>query len=176
VTNARDLYYGSFDDEKQFGILDKYGEAALEITQQHSSQLLENVKEDGIVYMKAFLEAIPEAIQTSSGLIYCNMRDGTGQQPTAESTVEVHYQGKVVGGMEFDNTLERNQPITLSLQNVVPGLQEGLQLMKEGGKATLVIPSHLAYGDTGSGNGMISPGATIKFEVELLKVDASEPQ
>jgi FKBP-type peptidyl-prolyl cis-trans isomerase FkpA len=170
VRNVYDLYDESFDFDKQFEILDRYAEAAGEITQRQSSQLLQNVKEDGEVYMKAFLEAIEEAVQTSSGLIYCSMFDGSGPQPTADSKVEVHYQGKVVGGMEFDNTMARGEPITLALKDVVPGLQEGLKLMKEGGRATLVIPSHLAYGDSGSGNGMIPAGATIKFEVELLKV------
>ena len=94
---------------------------------------------------------------------------GTGASPTIDSTVEVHYHGQLTDGTVFDSSVQRGQTISFPLGNVIKGWQEGLQLMKEGGKATLVIPSDLAYGEGGSGE-TIPPGATLKFEVELFKV------
>ncbi len=76
----------------------------------------------------------------------------------------------LIDGTVFDSSVERGQTISFPLGGVIKGWQEGLQLMKEGGKATLVIPSELAYGDAGSGD-VIPPGATLKFEVELFKVN-----
>ena len=97
------------------------------------------------------------------------MKEGTGAQPSVDSTVEVHYHGTLIDGTVFDSSVDRGQTIKFPLGSVIKGWTEGLQLMKEGGKATLVIPSDLAYGDAGSGE-VIPPGATLKFEVELFKV------
>ena len=97
------------------------------------------------------------------------MREGTGASPSTSNTVEVHYHGTLTDGTVFDSSVERGQTIVFPLGGVIKGWQEGLKLMKEGGKATLVIPSDLAYGDSGSGD-VIPPGATLKFEVELFKV------
>lgn len=81
-----------------------------------------------------------------------------------------HPAQTLIDGTVFDSSVERGQTISFPLGGVIKGWQEGLQMMKEGGKATLVIPSDLAYGDAGSGD-VIPPGATLKFEVELFKVD-----
>lgn len=131
--------------------------------------LVDRVKKDGDEFVKNFLDCNDDAIQTASGLVYYSMKEGTGASPTLANQVEVHYHGTLTDGTVFDSSVERGQTISFPLGGVIKGWQEGLAMMKEGGKATLVIPSDLAYGDGGSGDA-IPPGATLKFEVELFKV------
>ena len=106
---------------------------------------------------------------TASGLQYKVVKEGTGKQPTASDTVTVHYEGKLLDGAVFDSSIKRGAPISFPLNRVIKGWTEGLQLMKEGGKSTLYIPSKLAYGSSGAG-GAIGPDETLIFEVELIKV------
>ena len=104
-----------------------------------------------------------------SGLIYTEVAAGTGANPTPADTVKVHYTGKLVDGTVFDSSVQRGQPAEFTLGGVIPCWQEGVQLMKKGGKALLVCPSDLAYGDAGSPP-QIKPGATLIFDVELLDI------
>lgn len=104
-----------------------------------------------------------------SGLQYRVITEGTGQKPGPRSQVEVHYRGKLVDGREFDSSYKRNETITFPLNGVIAGWTEGLQHMAEGGVHELVIPAALGYGARGAG-GMIHGGATLVFEVELIKV------
>ena len=106
---------------------------------------------------------------TASGLQYVVTKEGTGKQPAASSVVKVHYTGKLVDGKVFDSSVERGEPIEFPLNQVIPGWTEGLQLMKEGGKATLYIPSQLGYGEQGV-PGTIPPHSTLIFDVELIEV------
>lgn len=106
---------------------------------------------------------------TASGLQYKITQEGTGKAPKATDTVIVHYEGKLLDGSIFDSSIKRGKPIDFQLNQVIPGWTEGLQLMKEGGKATLYIPSKLAYGPRGAG-GIIGPNETLIFDVELIKV------
>lgn len=106
---------------------------------------------------------------TPSGLQYKEIVAGTGITPAAEDTVEVHYTGKLIDGKVFDSSVERGQTIKFPLNQVIKGWTEGLQLMKEGGKAMLFIPPDLGYGDRGAG-GVIGPNEALIFEVELIKV------
>ena len=106
---------------------------------------------------------------TPSGLQYKVIKEGTGKKPSATSTVTVHYRGTLIDGTEFDSSYKRNEPTTFPLNGVIAGWTEGLQLMKEGAKYQFFIPSNLAYGDRGAPP-QIGPGATLIFEVELLKV------
>eukprot|EP00605_Chrysophyceae_sp_TOSAG23-4_P000225 GSChrysophyteH1.ASY1.ANO1.262.1 assembled CDS len=108
-------------------------------------------------------------MQTPSGLVYSEIIAGIGAQPTADSTVLVHYHGTLTDGTVFDSSVDRGEPIKFPLKNVIAGWQEGVALMRQGGKATLVVPSDLAYGDQGSPP-VIPPGATLQFDVELLEV------
>ncbi|WP_180058420.1 FKBP-type peptidyl-prolyl cis-trans isomerase [Acinetobacter sp. YH12227] len=106
---------------------------------------------------------------TASGLQYLTTKEGTGKQPQATSVVKVHYTGKLVDGTIFDSSVERGEPIEFPLNQVIPGWTEGLQLMKEGGKATLYIPANLGYGAQGV-PGTIPPNSTLIFDVELIEV------
>ena len=108
---------------------------------------------------------------TSSGLMYKITQEGTGIQAEKNKVVSVHYTGKLTDGNVFDSSHNRNQPIEFPLGQgrVIPGWDEGIALLKEGGKATLLIPPHLAYGASGAG-GVIPPNAFLLFDVELVKV------
>jgi len=108
---------------------------------------------------------------TASGLQYKIVKEGEGKSPKATDTVLVHYRGTLLDGTEFDSSYKRNAPISFPLNHVIAGWTEGLQLLKEGGKAILYIPSKLAYGESGTPGGPIGPNETLIFEVELLKVE-----
>ena len=106
---------------------------------------------------------------TASGLAYKVLTEGTGPNPKATDQVTVHYTGKLINGEVFDSSVKRGQPATFPLNRVIPGWSEGVQLMKKGGKATLYLPSNLAYGERGAG-GVIPPNAALIFEIELLEI------
>ncbi|WDP89588.1 MAG: FKBP-type peptidyl-prolyl cis-trans isomerase [Desulfobacter sp.] len=118
--------------------------------------LEENIKNEGV---KA----------TESGLQYKVITEGSGKKPAATDTVETHYEGKTLDGVIFDSSYKRGQTATFPLNGVIKGWTEALQLMAEGSKYELYIPSELAYGPTGSG-GTIEPYSTLIFTVELIKV------
>lgn len=111
----------------------------------------------------------PGVHTTPSGLQYKVITEGHGKSPKATDTVLVHYKGTTIDGTEFDSSYKRNEPISFPLNGVIPGWTEGVQLMKEGGKVQLFIPSNLAYGSRGAG-GVIAPDSTLIFDIELLKV------
>ncbi len=111
----------------------------------------------------------PGVKQTSSGLQYVIINPGEGRSPKATDSVKVNYRGTLLNGTEFDSSYKSNKPIEFPLNGVIKGWTEGLQLIKEGGKIKLFIPSNLAYGSRGAG-GLIGPDETLIFEVELLKV------
>jgi len=98
------------------------------------------------------------------------VKAGTGAVPKATDKVKVHYRGALTDGTVFDSSIERGEPVTFPLNGVIPCWTQGLQLMKEGGKARLVCPSVLAYGDEGRPP-KIKGGATLVFDVELLSIE-----
>jgi len=108
----------------------------------------------------------PGVTTTASGLQYKVITPGTGRKPTASDTVTVNYRGTLVDGAEFDSSYARGKPATFPLNGVIAGWTEGVQLMQEGGKAQLVIPPSLAYGDKGE-----LANQVLVFEVELIKVE-----
>jgi len=118
--------------------------------------LAENAKKEGVVTLE-------------SGLQYKIIEEGTGPSPSVDDKVTVHYTGTLVDGTEFDSSHKRGEPATFPVGGVIPGWTEALQLMKEGAKWQLVIPSALAYGERGAGP-QIGPNSVLIFDVELIKV------
>ena len=108
------------------------------------------------------------AVKTDSGLVYRAVSVGTGASPTAGDVVRVHYRGTLINGTEFDSSYKRKEPAEFSLGGVIGCWTEGLQRMKVGGKARLVCPSSIAYGDAGRPS--IPGGATLIFDIELLAI------
>jgi len=128
-------------------------------------------KKEGEEFLAANAEK--EGVVTlPSGLQYKVITNGDGPKPTKEDTVSVHYRGTLIDGTEFDSSYKRGQPVSFPVTGVIPGWTEALQLMPEGSKWELFIPSQLAYGPGGT-SGQIGPNETLIFEVELLeaKVD-----
>ncbi len=106
---------------------------------------------------------------TASGLTYRSLTEGTGASPSASDTVKVHYRGTLMDGTEFDSSYKRGQPAEFPLNRVIKCWTEGVQRMKVGGKAKLVCPPAIAYGERGA-PGAVPPNATLNFEVELLGI------
>lgn len=119
--------------------------------------LAENAKKNGVK-------------TTESGLQYQVLTAGNGDKPKLTDQVKVHYEGKLLNGKVFDSSYQRGEPVTFGLNQVIPGWQEGLQLMSVGSKWKIFIPSDLAYGPGGTG-GPIGPNETLIFEVELLDIN-----
>jgi FKBP-type peptidyl-prolyl cis-trans isomerase FklB len=118
--------------------------------------LAENKKKEGV-------KTLP------SGLQYKVIKAGTGKKPKLTDTVTTHYRGTLIDGTEFDSSYRRGQPATFPINGVIPGWTEALQLMQEGAKWQLFVPSNLAYGERGAGR-QIGPNATLIFEVELISI------
>ena len=114
--------------------------------------------------------AAAAASAAGTGLSYRSLKDGNGAAPSATDTVRVHYRGSFPDGREFDSSIARGQPAEFPLNRVIKCWTEGLQLMKVGGKAQLVCPAAIAYGERGTPGGPIPPNATLHFEVELLGI------
>ena len=126
---------------------------------------------DGEAYLAANTKK--EGVKaTKSGLQYKVLKEGKGKTPKATDSVKVHYHGTLIDGSVFDSSVERGEPISFPVGGVIAGWTEALQLMKEGDKWQLVIPSKLAYGEQGPG-GKIGPNSTLIFDVELLAVEAA---
>lgn len=140
----------------QKDMMEKQTAALSEVKKKGEEFLAENSKKEGVKV-------------TPSGLQYKILAEGTGKSPLPENTVVVHYRGKLIDGTVFDESYKRGEPTTFQLNQVIKGWTEGLQLLKEGGKAELYIPSELGYGDRGAGQ-IIQPGSALIFEVELIKV------
>lgn len=107
---------------------------------------------------------------TPSGLKYRRIKEGNGKHPKATDRVKVHYTGTLIDGKKFDSSVDRGEPITFPLNQVIPGWTEGLQIMDEGSKYILYIPYNLGYGVRGAGQD-IPGGSTLIFEVELLEIN-----
>ena len=118
--------------------------------------LAENAKKEGVITLP-------------SGLQYQVLKEGNGKKPTAKDTVMCHYEGFLIDGTVFDSRVQRGEPATFPLQQVIAGWTEGLQVMQEGAKYRFFIPYRLGYGEGGAGNS-IPPFAALIFDVELIQV------
>ena len=145
---------------------------AREIVNKYFEELEAKMSAASIEQGKAFLEENqkrPNIVTLPSGLQYEVINEGTGKMAKATDQVKCHYEGTLIDGTMFDSSIKRGQPATFGVNQVIPGWVEALQLMPEGSKWKLYIPSELGYGAQGAGE-MIPPHSTLIFEVELLDV------
>ena len=145
---------------------------AQEVIGKFFQELQSKMVEKNIEAGKAFLAENakrPEVVTLPSGLQYEILTEGTDEKPKATDTVEVHYHGTLTDGSIFDSSVNRGEPATFGVTQVIPGWVEALQLMPVGSKWRLFIPSNLAYGERGAGQA-IAPHSTLVFDVELLNI------
>lgn len=148
--------------------LQTYGPKLKELQQTRLAAIVAREKQAGKAYLDK-VGAKKGSTKTASGLVYTPITEGGGGAPKAIDTVKVHYHGTLIGGTVFDSSVQRGQAATFALNQVIACWTEGLQRMKVGGKARLVCPSDIAYGDQGRPP-TILPGAVLVFEVELLDI------
>jgi FKBP-type peptidyl-prolyl cis-trans isomerase FklB len=146
----------------QKDMMAKQQEVAKKNKKEGEAFLNENKKKEGV-------KTLP------SGLQYKVIKEGTGKKPKLNDAVTVNYRGTLIDGTEFDNSYKRGQPASMQVSGVIPGWTEALQLMGEGAKSQLFIPSNLAYGERGAG-AMIGPNATLIFEVELISIQEKKQE
>ena len=152
--------------------LDEWGPKIQALANARGERLTVREKEASAAYLTK-AAAATGAVKTDSGIVYTETTAGTGASPTASDRVKVHYRGTLINGTEFDSSYARNEPAEFPLGGVIRCWTEGVQRMKVGGKARLVCPSDLAYGDRG--NQAIPGGAALVFEIELLEIIAGPP-
>jgi FKBP-type peptidyl-prolyl cis-trans isomerase FkpA len=145
-----------------------YGNRLQILQQQRMALSLAEEQELAEAFLSQQAE-LPGATSLESGLIVTELEPGTGESPTAEDKVRVHYVGTLRDGTEFDSSLSRGEPVEFPLGGVIPCWTEGLSKMKVGGKSRLVCPASIAYGDRGRPPA-IPGGAALVFEVELLEI------
>lgn len=146
----------SFAEDRLASMQEEMNKAAQQNAEEGEKFLAENKGKEGVK-------------TTDSGLQYKVEKEGEGDMPKANDNVSVHYTGRLINGTVFDSSVERGEPVTFNVQEVIPGWIEGLQLMKKGAKYTFYIPGKLAYGEFGAGPS-IPPNATLIFDVELLDI------
>lgn len=146
---------------------------ARDIVNKYFEEMEKRINAENIEKGKQFLEENkkrPGVVTLPSGLQYEVIKEGnTGHYAKATDRVQCHYEGQLIDGTLFDSSIKRGQPAVFGVNQVIPGWVEALQLMPEGAKWKLYIPSELGYGAQGAGE-MIPPHSTLIFEVELLKV------
>lgn len=150
--------------------IETYGPKIQALASARASRVASREKAGAAEYL-AKAAAQPGAVKTDSGLVYRELTPGTGVSPKPTDTVKVNYRGTLTNGEEFDSSYKRNMPAEFPLNQVIKCWTEGVQKMRVGGKAQLVCPSDLAYGDQGRPG--IPGGATLVFEVELLDVSGA---
>jgi len=158
VLNGKDT---KLTEEEFMNILSQY-------TMERQKYVTAKRDEDNKVFFEKN-KANEGIVETESGLQYKVEVEGEGLTPTMKDTVVVHYTGTLLDGTKFDSSYDRNEPLTIPLNRVIKGWSEGITYMKEGGKATLYIPSALGYGERGTQG--IPGNSALIFEVELIQVN-----
>ena len=155
------------DQEAQTIVTDFFQQQEVKQRAAAAEKYKEN-KEKGEAWLaeKAMEEGV---VSLPSGLMYQVLNEGSGKKPTAEDTVECHYEGRLIDETVFDSSYKRGESTTFPLNGVIAGWTEGVQLMSEGAKYRFFIPYQLAYGERGAG-AAIPPFAALVFDVELIKV------
>jgi FKBP-type peptidyl-prolyl cis-trans isomerase len=163
----------AFSKEKDKFDPEVFGPEIQRVLGGRQEAVMAKMAEEAAAEAAAYFEELkknPAVLSTPTGLHYEIVEAGTDPKPTAESTVRVHYTGKLVDGTVFDSSVERGEPVEFPLGGVIPGWTEGLQLVGTGGKLKLYIPGNLAYGAQPPPGSPITPNATLVFDVELLEV------
>ncbi len=153
---------------KKDATMGRWQQEKMKQQQAEMSVKSEKPKKEGAAYLAANKKK-EGVIETASGLQYKVIKEGTGAHPGNTDKVKVHYHGTLTDGSVFDSSVQRGEPITFGLNQVIPGWTEGLQLMTPGSKYIFYIPSNLAYGDREMGK--IPAGSTLIFEVELFSIE-----
>ncbi|CBV44162.2 FKBP-type peptidyl-prolyl cis-trans isomerase [Halomonas elongata] len=170
----RDVYAGdelAMTDQEMADTLAKFQQQAQEKRAAEAEKRAEANKAEGEAYLEENAEKDGVTV-TDSGLQYRELESGDGATPSAEDTVKVNYEGKLIDGTVFDSSYERGEPVSFRVGQVIDGWQEALQLMSVGDTWEIAIPSDLAYG--AQGQGPIGPNETLIFKVELLDVTPAE--
>lgn len=166
------VYYGvapklSYDEAKK--IINEYFTALQKKQEEQAAAMADVNAKAGADFLLENGKRV-EVKTTASGLQYEVIKEGEGAQPQPGDQVTVHYTGKLIDGTVFDSSVDRGEPATFGVTQVIPGWVEALQMMKAGAKWRLFIPSALAYGPQGAG-GVIGPNQTLIFDVELIAVN-----
>lgn len=159
------------NDQQAFPLLQRF-QKEFERRQMEQEARNNPVARENIEKGEKFLKEIgnnKSVYTTKSGLKYRRVKEGNGKHPKATDRVKVHYTGTLIDGKKFDSSVDRGEPLTFPLNQVIPGWTEGLQLMDEGSKYILYIPYNLGYGTRDMGD--IPAGSTLIFEVELLEIN-----
>ena len=154
---------------KKDEVLGKWQQERMKKQEKEKSKKSEGAKKLGTAFL-AKNKTAEGVKELPSGLQYKVIKEGSGVHPKATDKVKVHYHGTLIDGSVFDSSVERGEPISFRLNQVIPGWTEGVQLMTPGSKYVFYIPSNLAYGDREAGK--IPPGSTLIFEVELFSIEA----
>ena len=172
IQAMRDAHGGKpslLTDQEVQQVMQQFEQQLQASKQKASSSEMEQQKAAGRAFLAANRQN-PGVEVTASGLQYRVVTMGTGPRPAATDRVRVHYEGTLLDGTVFDSSIQRGEDITFPLNQVIAGWTEGVQLMPVGSKFVFYIPSDLAYGDRGAG-GLIQPGATLIFTVELFGIN-----
>ena len=159
------------NDQQAFPLLQRF-QKEFERRQMEQEASKNPVARENIEKGEQFMKEISNnksVYTTKSGLKYRKVKEGNGKHPKATDRVKVHYTGTLIDGKKFDSSIDRGEPLTFPLNQVIPGWTEGLQLMDEGSKYILYIPYNLGYGTRDMGD--IPAGSTLIFEVELLEIN-----
>lgn len=171
LQGLKDALSGSallMNEEEMLAVKNAFRQEMMARQAEETKKLMEKNKKAGEEFLEENKKK--EGVKTlPSGLQYKVITEGKGKSPQATDTVTVNYRGTTIEGTEFDSSYKRGQPATFPVNGVIPGWTEALQLMKEGAKWQIFIPSSLAYGEKGAG-GVIGPNATLIFEVELISI------
>jgi len=160
------------NDQKPLIPLETYGPKLTELANARRGKAAEKKAAKEKPYLDAAAKEKGAQV-LASGVIYIPETEGTGANPKSSDEVKVNYRGKLTNGTEFDSSYKRNQPLSFQLDKVIPCWTEGVQKMKVGGKARLVCPAKVGYGDRGELRAGIAPGAVLDFEIELLEAKAA---
>ncbi|MBB3190199.1 FKBP-type peptidyl-prolyl cis-trans isomerase [Halomonas cerina] len=167
----RDVFAGdelAMSDEEMANTLTAFQQEAMAARAEEAKQQAEANRAEGEAYLAENAEQEGVTV-TDSGLQYRELASGDGATPSADDTVQVHYEGRLIDGSVFDSSYERGEPVSFQVDQVIEGWQEALQLMSVGDTWEVVIPADLAYG--AQGQGPIGPHETLIFKVELLDVE-----